>query len=238
MHLLSITTAAEELPADSWDGFHAFADRLATEGVPVAHARGFATWMEKLYEKHMELVQEHQELVQEHQELQEDYQDLKEAEAPIPQAATFYHPTREAALAAAGELKAKDPRIEAYGVELEPYNGWMIALTPARCDLSAYQGLAEICDGRRQASVVGKNRPTPINAGRTAPKPAKGGEGPSPSGAAPTKGATALVWTIADRVYGEKGLDRAAIIAACEAEGINTSTAGTQYSKWKKSHGY
>lgn len=58
-------------------------------------------------------------------------------------------------------------------------------------------------------------------------------------GAAPSKGATGKVWTIADRVRAESGNSpvdktlRAKIIAACEAEGINAGTAATQYGKWK-----
>lgn len=52
---------------------------------------------------------------------------------------------------------------------------------------------------------------------------------------APTKGATRRVWEIADETcpHGAE-IDRAAIIEACVAQGINASTAGTQFSKWKK----
>lgn len=59
------------------------------------------------------------------------------------------------------------------------------------------------------------------------PKPAA--EGGTPT--APVKGATARVWAIADTM---PTADRKSIIEACVAEGINPSTAGTQYSKWKK----
>ena len=53
---------------------------------------------------------------------------------------------------------------------------------------------------------------------------------------------TAKVWDIADGVLAAAadGLDlnskelRTAIIVACEADGINKSTAATQYSKWKR----
>lgn len=59
---------------------------------------------------------------------------------------------------------------------------------------------------------------------------------------APKGGTTARVWAIADAVVEEKGAGdikalRATIIATCEAEGINKSTAGTQYSKWKRAKG-
>lgn len=66
------------------------------------------------------------------------------------------------------------------------------------------------------------------------PKPAKA---PSAAPARPKAGSTTgKVWDIADRVYAEAGnvLDRNAVIAACEAEGINASTAATQFAKWKR----
>lgn len=56
----------------------------------------------------------------------------------------------------------------------------------------------------------------------------------------PAGGTTKKVWDIADGVKNEnptleaKAL-RPLIIAACEAEGINSSTAGTQFAKWKNS---
>ncbi len=49
---------------------------------------------------------------------------------------------------------------------------------------------------------------------------------------------TGKVWDIADKVEKESGLEgkplRSAIINACEAAEINSSTAGTQYAKWRK----
>jgi hypothetical protein len=60
---------------------------------------------------------------------------------------------------------------------------------------------------------------------------------------APTGGVTARVWAIADPIY-EAATDKAdwkairpLIMAACEDAGINKATAGTQYSKWKKTKG-
>lgn len=66
---------------------------------------------------------------------------------------------------------------------------------------------------------------------------AKGGntqEGP----AAPVRGATARVWAIADEVGASSRADRGKVIAACTAEGINPSTAATQWSKYAKSKGW
>lgn len=56
----------------------------------------------------------------------------------------------------------------------------------------------------------------------------------------PSTGVTKRVWDIADKMtagnYGS-GRDRAEVIAACVAEGINPATAATQYSKWRKARG-
>lgn len=52
-----------------------------------------------------------------------------------------------------------------------------------------------------------------------------------PPASKPSSGATKRVWEICDAHEGE---DRSEIIAACTAEGINPSTAATQYGKWKK----
>jgi hypothetical protein len=61
---------------------------------------------------------------------------------------------------------------------------------------------------------------------------------PATNNDAPKHGSkTGRVWEIADSIY-KPGNDlksiRGAIIAACEAEGINSSTASVQYSKWKQ----
>ncbi len=61
----------------------------------------------------------------------------------------------------------------------------------------------------------------------------------------PQKGATGRVWEIADNLidlYMDKtNIDlkelRRKVIAACEAEGLNPGTAGTQFAKWKKDKG-
>ncbi len=47
---------------------------------------------------------------------------------------------------------------------------------------------------------------------------------------------TGKVWDIADALHAEHGTipDRKAVVLACEAGGMNPSTASTQYGKWKK----
>lgn len=58
----------------------------------------------------------------------------------------------------------------------------------------------------------------------------------------PKSGATKRVWEIADAYFAKMGvadlkLMRKAVIAAAEAEGINSGTAGTQFGKWKATKG-
>lgn len=139
----------------------------------------------------------------------------------------YYHPKKEDAQAVLNRL-LEDPRVASGVVQMEPYNGWLAVVVPAYHDLSDLADVAEIQDGRKRPPPVDKVRPSRVSEAK--PR-AEGGGG----GAAPVRGATAMVWTIADRITKELGrIDRAAIIAACVAEGINQATAGTQYSKWKK----
>ena len=52
---------------------------------------------------------------------------------------------------------------------------------------------------------------------------------------------TGLVWQLADEAFeraGNKLPDRNEVIATCEKEGINPSTAAVQWSKWKKAKGF
>lgn len=138
---------------------------------------------------------------------------------------SFYHPTREAAQAVLTRL-LEDPRVATGALQLEPYNGWVVVLVPAPADISDLAHLAEIQDGKRRPPPVDKVKPAKVSA-----PAARRDDG----GAAPVKGATAMVWTIADKVVKELGrVDRPSIINACVAQGINQATAGTQYSKWKK----
>jgi len=144
-----------------------------------------------------------------------------------------YHEKKEAAQAAATELE-QDPRIASARVAFEPYNGWVVVLIPRFVDCSDLLDRAEVHDGVRRADPA-RRRPTPLP--RETPR-AKGGSGDVGGGggpvAAPSKGATARVWQIADSM---PGADRKAIIAACIAAGINEATAGTQFSKWRKARG-
>lgn len=67
----------------------------------------------------------------------------------------------------------------------------------------------------------------------------------APEGAPSPKGATGRVWAIADECLAKAGHTdlnginlkdlRKSIIDACTSAGINEATAGTQWSKWKKS---
>jgi hypothetical protein len=96
---------------------------------------------------------------------------------------------------------------------------------------------------------------TPLQAVKTAPAPAPQAastpaNAPRPRSAAPATGEppktgskTGRVWEIADKVWTDNGSPsnikplRGAIVSACEAEGINGSTASVQYSKWLKTKG-
>lgn len=75
----------------------------------------------------------------------------------------------------------------------------------------------------------------PSGKSRPAAAPAKAPGRPKPGSS------TGKVWDIADKVladHADMGLNakelRATVIAQCEAEGINPSTAATQFGKWKK----
>lgn len=150
---------------------------------------------------------------------------------------TYYHPTRAAAEEVANELQ-RDPRVHLSAVQMVPYNGWVVVLTPAKHDLSDLADRAEIQDGQKRPPPVGKVSPPRLRSEAVGGgKASEGGQGrPQGEGAptAPQKGATARVWQIADSVG---STDRAKIIAACVEAGINPATAATQYSKWKKTKG-
>jgi hypothetical protein len=73
---------------------------------------------------------------------------------------------------------------------------------------------------------------------RTGPKAGTGGGTAPGTESAPVRGATARVWAIADEVGASSRADRGKVVAACVAEGINPSTAATQWSKYAKSKGW
>lgn len=159
-----------------------------------------------------------------------------ERERPATMAPTvgtpFYHKTEHAAREVA-EVWATDPRIKRYQLSMEPYNGWVIGLTPAVHDLTDYASHAEIHDGRKRYIPADKKRPAPCIPTPSAGKGSTPAGEPRTPGGPPLKGATAMVWAIASDIAA-KGGDRKAIMEACVAAGINPATAGTQYSKWKK----
>ena len=147
---------------------------------------------------------------------------------------TYYYRTKQEALAAGAKY---EEYFDVYSA-MEPYNGHVIKLIPKSIEVLKFPlaDLLEECE--LDLTKFGLIRKPPADR-VTVPRmeqqqksraPAEGGK-PSPSGA------TGKVWLIADRVYGQSGLDRKAIIDACIAEGINPATAGTQYSKWKKAKG-
>ena len=72
----------------------------------------------------------------------------------------------------------------------------------------------------------------PVSIGGRGGKSRRKPSDPSAPPSRPKAGtATGKVWEIADSM---PEADRAEVIAACEAEGINASTAKTQYGKWRK----
>lgn len=170
-------------------------------------------------------------------------------EGPLPdkgvlsdyQARPMYHKWKGLAQNEADRIKVVyQDRIKHTKVEFEPNNGWVVVLfsdTPH--DLDELSDRFEIRDGVKRPKPDYRVKVAPVEA----PKPAKKAASDGPGGP-PVKGATAKVWVIADAYYA--GLpanhvlnrtDRGAIIAKCEAEGINPATAATQFSKWKRSKG-
>lgn len=108
-------------------------------------------------------------------------------------------------------------------VQFEPYKGWIAVFC-------VVMGTPVYGISGAEFKFKGNTKPAPT------PVPKNSGTSTQSANAQtrPSKGATKLVWEIADRITGDGPIDRAVIIAACEAEGINKSTAGTQYSKWKR----
>lgn len=212
----------EDIKEGADGGMQAALDTIQHYGIPQAQGRAFATWLDNMIER---LTREKEQAIADYREYVDQHPGQM---AAIPVAETFYHPNKEAAVAAAEPFR-KDPRVAQVLVQLEPDNGWVIVLIPALADLSEYKAYAEVQDGAARAKPVGKKSRYQPRTGADSGEPGQPkGDGPA---TAPVKGATARVWAIAD---GMPTADRASIIAACVAEGINPSTAGTQYSKWKK----
>lgn len=209
-------------------------DDIAENGVPADMQRAFAAWLGRIIE----------DLQDTRDEWKSSYQDLKDEHPeqlvyyPDPEADSFYHPEKAEAEAVLARL-LEDPRVAGGAVQLQPYNGWMVVVVPKPADLSDLAQWAEVQDGTKRPGPTGRAGPKPL---ATAPDGASKGRPAASEGAgrqAPTKGATAQVWAIADTFVNEKRVvDRAAIIGLCTAAGINPATAGTQYSKWKRERGH
>lgn len=236
----------ESLDIEEDGPLRAFLDDFIENGIPDPLRRAFAGWLEKTI----------QDLQDQRDDAVRDYRDLKDEHPdqviPPPEAATFYVKTRERA-----ELNLKplltDPRVASGEVFLDQYNGYYCALTPKYHDIKDLAPHAEIKDGTHPRPVKGRAGPgtvlnipdggaedgpdTPKFSPDTPHKARQGGSQGDAAGSAPTKGATARVWEIADGVVAKGSWDRNSIIAACVAAGINQATAGTQYSKWRKARG-
>lgn len=149
-----------------------------------------------------------------------------------------YFESKPLAQAALGRLfDSGDQRILTGDTQFEPNKGFVVVLVVSASanvdDLRTAGWDIQPWKAERDAQPQGRSS-------SQAPKPPKPERSPSDaSPSAPTKGATARVWEIADGYLAEKGaINRSEIIAACEAGGIHPATAATQYSKWKKARGY
>lgn len=125
------------------------------------------------------------------------------------------------------------------------------ALTQQQCeDLAERYGMKitvpATYTGARQWALDLASKHTKVIDVPKRPRPTREDKAPSDDkvpalpGTAPKRGVTKRVWEIADEVAAKESDDkalRAAVIAACEKEGINKSTAGTQFAKWRKARG-
>lgn len=144
---------------------------------------------------------------------------------------SFYHDTKDAALLA-GVIYTDHFNTRA---ELQPNNGWVLVLTPKSAEVFKYPLWDIMAHAEIELSVFPRLYRRPEGHKRMEPVVTKQRQASSGEpGSAPSGGATRKVWEIADRIFADKGIDRAAIIEACVAEGINPATAATQFSKWKK----
>lgn len=150
-----------------------------------------------------------------------------------------YYPNRPLARTAAN--RAQETYIDqgAYSatVEFEPDKGFVVVLYTENNIPAAWEEGFEV----RTREDLARREPTPANWPMGQKKPSGSGvDKGSTSPQAPSKGATARVWAIADDLH-EKGpitrADRHKVIQACVDAGINKATASTQWSKWAKSKG-
>lgn len=115
--------------------------------------------------------------------------------------------------------------------ELEPNNGWVIILMPKTLEVFKWP-LYDLLDHVEIEVGGGRIAKKPANHKRVEPVPKI-----TSSDGTPRTGATARVHAIADKIAPKSRDERAKIIDACVADGINKSTAATQLAKWFKKHG-
>lgn len=161
---------------------------------------------------------------------------------PLPEDKRHYFPSRPAAQAGVnwGQNKYAERGVYSGVVQFEPDRGFVAVLLAENNIPEAWEDGFEVQTKHFVKEKTPADWATPKKPKAAASSVATGATSSTPS--APKGGTTARVWAIADAVAEEKGTGdikalRAAIIATCEAEGINKSTAGTQYSKWKRAKG-
>jgi len=121
--------------------------------------------------------------------------------------------------------------IHTVSVELEPGKGF-VAVVHAKANIpDAWQEGYEV-----RTNWQPEKTPSAWVGGDTSGKNETKSETASATPSAPKGGATARVWAIADELATSRS-DRGAVIAKCIEEGINKSTAATQWSKWAKAKG-
>lgn len=149
-----------------------------------------------------------------------------------------YYPNKPLATTVANRLQTKyeDKGVYSAVAQFEPNKGYVVVLFAENNIPEAWADGAEVVT--QQKMTTPEKTPDNWSKGRAkGAAPAKGG--PATTGA-PKGGTTARVWAIADAMHAESPLtrqDRAKVIAQCTSEGINSSTAGTQWSKWAKARG-
>lgn len=211
--------------------FEALCAHIAENGVPAEFGRSFAKWLEAAGEAFAERRFEEDEEEREAQEEPEEF--AREIVEDFP---FFYEKKAEAEAALAISGLEADPRVLYTQVAMEPYNGWHIRVVAKSFPMEELWDRVAVYqpDGKRVSAWPNSKKAIPPLAAPTVGKPDGAVSAPSP------KGATGKVWEIADGMHAETPLmasDRARVIAACQAVGINPATAATQWSKWKKARG-
>ena len=146
-----------------------------------------------------------------------------------------YYPNRPLAQTAAnrGQVKYQDKGVYSAVAQFEPDKGFVAVLfsevnIPAAWEEGFEVRLPEV-NAKTPADWADKKKPAASNTGTAGVR-------------APSSGATGKVHAIAQDLV-DKGevsgrADRAKVISACEAAGINKATAATQWSKFAKLKGW